>query len=112
MERSRRGAVGWFDATSPGTAFPPAGETWALAFREDGRIIGRIDQNEYDSGLRTKEQDPVRYIASISAQAPAGAAQTDPGDPPTLLQLTIQLEYPAFQEAAKRKSQRFHSLLR
>lgn len=107
VERARGGMPGWFEASSPGTAFPADGEKWALAFAEDGRLVGRVTKEQYDQGLRELEGESVRYLAAMSA-----VPQPDPAHPDSPLRLTIEIEHPAGIPTERRNRSEFHSMIR
>jgi len=107
VERARVGSPGWFDPSPSGTIFPANGDVWALAFSEDGRVLGRLTKTEYEQGLKQKEGEPVRYLASLSA-----APQTANPPPDSPLRLTITIEQPAIATAKRRSQIEFHSSVR
>jgi hypothetical protein len=107
VERSRDGEPGWFEATPAGTAFPADGDTWALGFGEDGRVVGRVTKEQYEQGLREWEGEPVRYLAALTAVSQEGASGPD-----SPLRLTITIEHPAAAPAQKRGRTEFHSTIR
>jgi hypothetical protein len=107
VERAREGKPGWFESSPPGTAFPLHGDTWALGFSEDGRVLGRLTKEQYETGLRDLEGEVVRYLAVLSAVAQPGEAAAD-----SPLRLTIIIEHPAAQSAGSRSRSEFHSTIR
>ena len=106
IQASRDGKSRFFAATKTGQVFPTAGDVWALAFADDGSLLGKVSKSDYDKGLRQLDGKPVRYIAAMSA------AQTTnkPGTTP-MLRMQISLEYPAAARAGKRAKLDFHSRL-
>jgi Tfp pilus assembly protein PilV len=104
IQASRDGKSRIFPATKPGQAFPTAGDVWALAFADDGSLVGKLTKSDYDQGLRELDGKPVRYIASMSAAQTAHQSGTTP-----MLRMQISLEYPASARAAKRAKIDFHS---
>ena len=106
IEAARTGRSQFIPPRLPGQPFPAAGELLAIAFSEDGRPLGTIDQTAYDRGIKTLADEPVRYLTTIRAEA----APTKPGSPP-MLNLHLTLEHPAAAPAAKRSKIDFHSRL-
>ena len=104
VERAREGRPGWFDPSPAGTAFPANGDVWALAFSEDGRVLGRLTKDEYEQGLKQKEGESVRYLATLSA-----TPQSENPSPNSPLRLTITIEHPAIAPAQRRGQLEFHS---
>lgn len=97
VRASREGKPRFFTATTTGQVFPPAGEVWALAFAKDGKLIGKISKDSYNSGTKTLNGQTVRYIASmVSTEAVVRQGATP------MLDLRITLEFPAAAKATKR----------
>jgi hypothetical protein len=88
-------------------AFPANGDTWALGFSEDGRVVGRLTREQYEQGLRELEGEAVRYLAALAA-----VPQETPADPDSPLRLTITIEHPAALPAQRRGRSEFHSTIR
>lgn len=107
VERAREGVPGLFEASPPGMAFPANGDTWALGFSEDGRVVGRLTREQYEQGLRELEGEAVRYLAALAA-----VPQETPADPNSPLRLTITIEHPAALPAQRRGRSEFHSTIR
>jgi hypothetical protein len=101
IDAARSGEAGYFPATATGEAFPPAGETWALAFADSGAILGRLPQSDYENGLRTLNGRAVRYIATARS-LPAG-----PDPEAVALTVRVTIEFPAGIPAAKRRNLHF-----
>jgi prepilin-type N-terminal cleavage/methylation domain-containing protein len=80
-----------------GTAFPPSGEVYGIAFDVGGRLIGAVDKTSYDTGVKRLKDDDVRYIALIEGELLTGRTGAAP-----LRSIHISLEYPAAAPAAKR----------
>ena len=114
--RIRAQKPGWFEPAAAGVPFPPSGTVWALAFAEDGHLIGRVEKTDYENGLRELNGQSVRYLATLRATAsPATVATGSLAANEAVIQplrLAISLEHPATAAASRRKVQVFHSLLR
>ena len=100
IQASRNGTAEYFTTTRPGDAFPPGGTIWALAFTAEGRAVDKVSKSAYDKALKELDGEPVRYIATLSAEPPTGTP--DPGVS-TMLRAKITLEYPAGAPFAKRQ---------
>lgn len=107
VERARDGVPGMFEASPAGSAFPADGETWALAFTEDGSLVGRVTKAQYENGLQVLEGETVRYLAALAA-----VPQEEPSQPDSPLRLTITIEHPASLPANRRGCSEFHSTIR
>lgn len=84
--------------TTPlGTAFPPAGQTYGIAFNSGGQSLGAVSKATYDSGLKKINDQDVRYIAIIEGEVLTAKAGSAP-----MRSIHISLEYPAIAPAAKR----------
>jgi hypothetical protein len=116
IARARAESPGWFEPSPPGHSFPPQGDVWALAFGEDGRVVGRVTKSQYDSGLRRLHGAKVRIIAAVSAEKDMGLISPNgsaPGTPPAVpLRLTVTVEHPAVAPLPSRVVTEFYSLLR
>jgi Tfp pilus assembly protein PilV len=104
IEAARTGASKLIPPRLPGQPFPADGQFLTIAFSEDGRPLGTIEQKAYATGIKTLADQPVRYLATIRTE-PAPAA---PGVPP-MLNLHLTLEHPAAAPAAQRRKIAFHS---
>lgn len=104
IQASRAGKPRFFTPTTTGQTFPPAGDVWALAFSPEGKPIGKLSKAVYDKGTKELENQPVRYIASISS-----ATTTTPTGATPMLRARISLEYPATSPAAKRQKLEFYT---
>jgi type II secretory pathway pseudopilin PulG len=103
IQAVRSGRPAYFDRIPAGQPFPPAGEVWALGFADDGQALGKISKADYDKGLRQLGGRTPRYIATLSATAPA------PTDESGLFKVRVTLEHPASAPAKKRQSLDFHT---
>lgn len=104
IQASRAGKPLFFTATTVGQTFPPAGDVWALAFSPEGKPIGKLSKSTYEKGTKEVNNQPARYIASISS-----ATTTTPSGATPMLQARISLEYPATSPAAKRQKLEFYT---
>lgn len=106
IDASRAARSPYFPATAAGQTFPSAGDVWALAFSPEGKTIGKISRSLYDTGTRTLDGHPVRYLAAMTAtMAPSCGAPT------SMLQVRVSLEYPARLPAAHRQKLDFYTLI-
>lgn len=116
IARARAESPGWFEPSPPGHPFPPPGDVWALAFGEDGRVVGRVTKSQYDGGLRRLHGAKVRIIAAVSAEQEMGLISPNgpsPGVPPVVpLRLTVRVEHPAAAPLPSRMVTEFYSSLR
>lgn len=106
IEAARTGSSELIPPRLPGQPFPADGTLLAIAFTEDGRPLGTIEQPAYDKGLKTLADESVRYLTTIRAEA----APVKLGSPP-MLNLHLTVEYPAAAPAVKRRKIDFHSRL-
>lgn len=104
IQASRAGKPRFFTPTNAGQTFPPAGDVWALAFSPEGKPIGKLSKAVYDKGTKEVDNQPVRYIASISS-----ATTPTPTGATPMLRVRISLEYPATSPAAKRQKLEFYT---
>jgi hypothetical protein len=106
IEAARTGSSKFIPLRVPGEPFPASGELLAIAFSEDGRPLGTVEQKAYDQGVKFVADEAVRYLVAIRTTA----APQKAGSPP-LLDLHLALEHPAAAPAAKRRKIDFHSRL-
>lgn len=106
IRASRNGLSRYFPASAIGQTFPPAGDVWALAFREDGTLAGKLSKSLHDSGSRELDGKPIRFIAVLEASA----QPVTPGRTP-MLKTRISIQYPSSAPAAKRGNLDFHTLI-
>jgi len=104
LQATRTGDSRFLPDTVAGEAFPAGGERMALAFSGDGRVLGQVPRESYESGLRTLGGEPVRYIVALSGTPLATDSEAVP-----LLAVRLTLEYPAVSPAAKRGKLDFHT---
>lgn len=106
IDASRAGKPAYFSATSPGQPFPDGNDLWAIGFTAEGRAVGKVGKSDYEKGTRGSTADPVRYIATLSAEP-----ESEPATPggPLLMRTTIAVEYPAAAPAEKRERLEFHT---
>ena len=98
IQASRDGRPQYF------TAFPPAGDVWALGFSAEGKPVGKLSKALYDKGAKELDGKPILYIAVMSA---GNATLTSGGQ--TMLRARISIEYPAAAPVAKRSKLDFHT---
>lgn len=104
INASRSGNPQYFTPTVTGQSFPPPEDVWALAFSEDGKSIGKISRELYDSGSRELDGKRIAYIATMSAVPASSLPETS-----HMLRVDITLEYPAASNALKRAKIAFHT---
>ncbi len=104
IHASRAGNPQYFAPTVIGQAFPPLGEVWALAFSVDGKAIGKLSKDLYDSGSRELDGKRIAYIAAMSAMPATIQAETS-----RMLRVDIALEYPAASNSMRRAKIEFHT---
>lgn len=104
IHASRSGKPRYFTPTVTGQSFPAPEEVWALAFSKDGKSIGKISRDLYDSGSRQLDGKRIAYIATMSAVPASSQPETS-----HMLRVDITLEYPAASKALKRSKIAFHT---
>jgi type II secretory pathway pseudopilin PulG len=87
-----------------GTAFPPAGQVYGIAFDVGGQSIGAVDKTGYDEGVKRLNDKDVRYIAQIE-----GELLTEKTGFAPLRSIHISIEYPAAAAATKRTKLDFYT---
>ncbi len=100
---SREGKPRYFTATKTGEAFPPVGSIWAIGFSPEGEAVGKIEKSAYDRGVKEIYGEPVRFIASISADSANTSTQ------PAMLRLRVSIEYPSTVPAVRRQKIDFYT---
>jgi Tfp pilus assembly protein PilV len=95
------------DKLEPGVAFP-SGNPLALGFTGEGKAVKRVSTGDYTKGVRMMNNEPIRYIASMSGELPQPTGNSDlqPN-----LKVKIVLEYPAAAPEAKRQKIEFYTTL-
>lgn len=114
IEAARDGRSRFLPKREPGTLYPAAGETLALAFSDEGRVVATVPARAYAAGTKNLDGENVHYLVAIHATpdpAAADGAAAIPGAPPvsTLSTLSLTLEYPAAAPAHKRRTLVFHT---
>lgn len=104
IEAAHAGAARFLPQLTRGQPFPATGDVLALAFAADGSALGRVEHNAYRTGLATLGDHPIRYFASLQAEAAPARPDT-----PALRHLRVTLEYPAAAPLAQRHKLDFHS---
>lgn len=104
IRASRAGQPQYFTPTVSGQAFPQPGEVWALAFSADGKPMGKLSKDFYDSGIREIDGNRIACIAALSTVPMTNQPATG-----NMLRVDIILEYPAASAALKRAKLAFHS---
>lgn len=104
LQATRTGDSRFLPDTLVGEAFPAGGGLMALAFSGDGRVLGQVPRESYESGLRTLGGEAVRYIVAMS-----GTPVTSNQEAVPLLAVRLTLEYPAVSPAVKRSKLDFHT---
>lgn len=104
IRASRAAKSQFFAATLVAQPFPPSGEVWALAFSQDGKVIGKIPKDIYNQGLKQLNGQEIRYVATLNATAGTPVAGALP-----MLTTKISLEYPSASPVAKRQKLDFYS---
>lgn len=102
IRAARRGESQYFEPLGAGESFGVSGETGALAFGRDGRLIGRVQSSGYASGVTELAGERVYFLAKASGRAEPGAE---------VVTLVVEVEYPAARPADRRKRVSFHTKL-
>jgi hypothetical protein len=101
VKAARRGESEVLPVLQPAVSFPGGGEVLVLGFSREGRLLGEVDAESYESGMRDElDGETVNYVASISGRF------DNPG-----VTLTVRVEHPAVQRRAKRSGVDFHTKL-
>ena len=104
INASRTGQSRYFPATVIGQAFPTAGDVWALAFSPEGKLVGKLSKSLHDTGTKELDGQPIRFIAVLSATAPASTTDGVP-----MLNTRVSIQYPAAAPVAKRGKLDYHT---
>ena len=97
LKAAADGKSSLFPATPLGTAFPPAGGLFGIAFNASGQSLGAVDMAGYTSGLKRMNDQDVRYIAMIEGEVVAAKAGSAP-----MRSIHISIEFPAAAPLARR----------
>lgn len=104
IEAAHQGTGRFLPPLPRGQPFPAPGTILALAFAEDGRALGCVAPDAYQTGVSRLANEPIRYLASFHSEP----APPRPNMPP-LLNLRLTLEYPSAAPLAKRQHLDFHT---
>ena len=105
IRASREGRARWLSNTRPGSVIPPDGELWALAFSNDGRVLGKVAAGQWAAGIGHLDGQAVRYLAGIES------IESVSNGIPAMRVVRISLEDPAAAPAGKRGKSGFHTLV-
>ena len=105
VRASREGRTRWFTNTRPGTAIPPDGMTWALAFSNEGLVLGAVTAEQWNSGIGRLEGQAVRYLAKIDSEAHLAEGL------PEVRKVRGSVEEPAAAPDGRRGKSEFHTLI-
>lgn len=101
VKAARRGESEVLPVLQPAVSFPGGGEVLVLGFSREGRLLGEVDAESFESGVRDElDGETVNYVASISGRF------DNPG-----VTLTVRVEHPAVQKRGKRSGVSFHTKL-
>jgi Tfp pilus assembly protein PilV len=101
---AREGDSRLLDPIPPSGAFPVSGSLAAIAFTAEGRVVGRIEKEDYEKGVGELDSEAVRYIVRIDGEP---EQVRDDGRPMRSVRMAI--EYPAKSPAKNRRSLDFYS---
>ena len=104
IEASRQGRSQLFAASQYGDELPPAGETWALVFAADGKLLGKASSSQYQQGIKKIADQSASYLATIEAKKSSIGNSSPP-----MLDAQIRIEYPAAAKQARRSKLDFHT---
>jgi Tfp pilus assembly protein PilV len=105
VRASREGRARWFPDTRPGGSIPPDDGFWALAFSNDGRVVGEITAAQWAAGLARLDGQPIRYLAQIDSEPHHADGM------PGMREVRVTVADPAAAPAGKRSLSEFHTLV-
>ncbi len=103
LAAAREGRSRNFPEIAAGEAFPPGGGTWCLGFDRSGGVLGRVDAASYAQGLSELGDENVLFLATARGRTEAAEG--------SVLNITVEIEYPAVRRAEDRKRLPFHTKL-
>lgn len=105
LDMARKGAAEYLPAMLPGEEFGKT-DLLCLAFGGDGKLLGRVDGGQYDSGLEELATREAYYLATLQ-----GSEEEDREGFPTMLTVKVTIEYPAIAPSERRRKMDFHTKL-
>lgn len=105
VRASRDGRAQWWANTRPGDPIPPDGGFWALAFSEDGRVMGTVDAGQWATGVARLDGQRVRYLAGITSEPYEMSGNAE------MRNVCIRVEEAATAPEEKRVKIEFHTLV-
>ncbi len=105
IRASREGRACWVSNTIPGESIPPEGGFWALAFADDGRVMGPVSTAQWASGVARLDGKAVRYLARIASESRASEGL------PEMRIVRVTVEDPASAPLGKRGKSDFYTLV-
>lgn len=105
VRASREGRARWFSNAEPGSSIPPDDEFRALAFSNEGRVMGKITVGQWTDGVTRLDGKPVRYLARIDSEPHVSTGLPD------MRNLRVTVEDPAAAPEGKRGKSEFHTLV-
>ncbi len=105
IRASREGRARWFSNTRPGESIPPDDGFWALAFSNEGRVMGAVTADQWTAGVSRLDGQAVRYFARIVSVPHVSNGL------PEMRNVRVTVEDPAAAPDGKRGKSEFHTLV-
>jgi len=105
VKMARQGISEFLPPLQAGAEFGD-GEMLCLAFRADGRLLGRVDSGGYDAGIGQVANEDAVFLAKMEGVND----ESRTGFPP-MLRVKVTVEHPAVARAQKRRPMEFYTKL-
>ena len=105
IRASRESRARWFPDTRAGSLIPPDGGFWALAFSNEGQVVGTVSAEQWAAGLVQLDGKPVRYLARINSLPHLADGV------PEMQNVRVTVADPAAAPLGKREKSQFHTLV-
>lgn len=104
IEEAQEGRSKLLDPIPVSGVFPAGDGLAVIGFTAEGRVVGRVEQGDYDKGVRKLNGEAVRYLVRIDGEPEQVRSDGQP-----MRSVRMVIEYPAATPVKKRRRLEFFS---
>ncbi|MES2474726.1 MAG: prepilin-type N-terminal cleavage/methylation domain-containing protein [Verrucomicrobiota bacterium] len=105
IRASQESRARWLPNENPGAPIPPEGSFWALAFSNEGHVMGQINADQWAAGVAHIDGEAVRYLASMDSDSRVLEGM------PVMRRVRVTVEEPAAAAQENRAKSKFYTLM-